>query len=265
MSIITQEKKMPNIFDQHWSPILMYHRVDYDEEGLDWVVAPPVFERQLAFLRRQGYTGLTASQLADGLEGKIALPPKPVLITFDDGYTDNYTTAWPLLQKYGFNATIFLVSDYIGQDNRFDRGLSRLCPTMPLEQIRAMQKGGIEFGSHTCNHLSLPTLSEAERTEELERSRRDLSGLLDREVVSFAYPYSELNDTCEAAVEAAGYRTAVAGTGPDFRRYRLSRQNLKSQPTLLIALKTSAKVRTLRRTKLYMKARQISNDIRAKF
>ncbi len=244
-------------FENLWIPVTMYHRVTLTDAGTDWAVTPEVFEQQLSYFKKHNFESLTVAQLGEVFEEKRAMPEKAFVITFDDGYLDNYTTAWPILQKYGYNATIYLVSDYIGQDNRFDRGRIRDCPIMSLEQIRQMQESGIEFGSHTCTHRSLVQLNEWERTDELQRSKRNLEILLDREVNSFAYPYSEMNEICEKAVAEAGYQTAVSGVGRAFRRYCLNRVHLKSQGEAMVALKTSPKVYNMRRTKLYKAVRGI--------
>jgi peptidoglycan/xylan/chitin deacetylase (PgdA/CDA1 family) len=245
---------------KQWLPILMYHRITNEATFPGLAVTPRQFERQLAFLRRFGYTGLTMLELAEALAGKTSLPKRPVVITFDDGYADNYATAWPLLQKYGYKATIFLVSAFVGQTSSFD-------PVLPVEyqtsqmltpsQILEMAQQGIEFGSHTHTHKALPQLEPALRLQELEQSRHTLAALLGHEVYSFAYPYSQVDAPSETDVETAGFRLAVAGKGPYFRAYRLNRIDPTATPPPVLAFKMSPAFHKLRKTKMYITARQL--------
>lgn len=240
-----------------WLPILIYHRVTDEVGGL--CVAPIVFEQHLDYLKKQGYVGVCLNQIADALEGKSVLPKRAVAITFDDGYLDNYSQAWPLLQKYGYNATIFLISNFVGLDNRFDRVKpTSSVPLMNESQIKEMAAGGIEFGSHTANHKALTELAEQERQSELEDSRKALGVLLNKEVSSFAYPYSRVDENCEFAVQAAGYRVAVAGTGTDFRPYRLNRID----PTYgSLSLLLSPTVRKIRTNSVYVRLRSLTYNL----
>lgn len=246
-----------------WLPILMYHRVSAEPDIPGLTVTPAQFERQLAFLKRRGYQGINLSQLADSLEGKISLPDRAVVITFDDGYQDNYTQAWPLLKKYGYSATIFLVSDFVGQDSSFDRerpAQYKASPLLNQAQIQEMAEAGIEFGSHTCTHRALPALTIPERKHELERSRQNLSALVNKEISSFAYPYSRLSEDIVAEVAAAGYRLAVAGKGATFEPYQLNR----IEPTYLplLALRMSPIFQIIQRQPFYSKLRQVFDYIR---
>ena len=217
-------------------------------------ITPSQFERQLAFLRRAGYQDLSLGELAGRLETGQSLPRRAVAITFDDGYADNYRYAWPLLKKYGYGATIFVITDFISQDTRFDRARPphlKPAPLLTTEQLREMAAGGVEFGSHGCTHQPLTGLDAATRTEELGRSRRDLAALLDREIISFAYPYSRTDASCQAAVAEAGYRLGVAGKGPYFSPYQLNRLDPVGLSQPLLAFKMSRTVREIRSNRLY--------------
>lgn len=242
----------------NWWPILMYHRVTTESDISGLGITPVRFEQQLAFLRRAGYQNLPLTRLAEHLTTGQPLPARSVVLTFDDGYQDNYLYAWPLLKKYGFGATIFVVSDFVGLDTRFDRERPanlKPAPMLTADQIRQMAAEGIEFGSHTATHQPLPSLGEEERASELSRSRHDLSALLDRDVTSFAYPYSRTDESCEAAVAAAGYSLAVAGKGPHFDRYRLNRIDPVELNRATLAFKLSRTVREIRKTPLYGRVR----------
>jgi len=214
-----------------WPLILAYHSVS-DRRRDDLSVPVQDFADQMEWLRRHGYRSMT-------LERYLARPPEKgervVIITFDDGYADNHTHAFPVLQQHGFDATLFVVSDYVDSDEIFpwdrpkidtDQG-SELFRVVTWKQVEDMADYGIEIGSHSCSHPELPTLSADAALEELERSRRDISGrLLGRRVSSFCYPRGKLDDQVLALVKKAGYDCAVVTPtrgGIPLSRYTLRR------------------------------------------
>jgi peptidoglycan/xylan/chitin deacetylase (PgdA/CDA1 family) len=207
--------------ETHWPLILGYHSInDNREDGL--AVKASDFERQIAWLHRKRYR---SSTLADFAKGLAERGEQTVVITFDDGYADNYTVAFPILKRYGFVATVFLVSDYVGQKHVFWWDTSKIqAPGQeswyyPLNwsQIAEMKEHGIEFGSHTCTHPPrLTVLSDRQRWEEVHRSRQELEARLGCEVSSFCYPRGDLDARLIGMVERAGYRTAVV-TPPSTR------------------------------------------------
>lgn len=212
-----------------WLPILAYHRVVEHRPPIDPVgncVTVAKFENHLRWLSANGFSSVplaVAGRVFDG--GVNRLPPRSVVITFDDGYLDNFDFAWPLLKRYGFTATIFLVSDTIGGYNSFDAGLpGNVVPMLSWDQIREMHKGGVAFGSHTCSHPgSLVDLDDAHLRYELEMSKATLEEGLNAQVDEFSYPHDQLDRRVETAVEAAGYNLACAGVGARFSRYCMSR------------------------------------------
>lgn len=178
-------------------PILNYHQVnDVNYSPLTMQVAH--FRKQMEYLKASGYHTITMDQLYDHLENGAELPPKPVLITFDDGYTDNFTNAYPILKKYHMRATIFMIGDAIGEP-RF----------LTLEQLRELQAGGIDIESHTMSHKSLITLTPDQVRNEMVTSRAYLSKVLGREVNYIAYPGGFSNDLIDREARAAGYKMAV--------------------------------------------------------
>jgi peptidoglycan/xylan/chitin deacetylase (PgdA/CDA1 family) len=221
-----------------WLPILAYHRVvpclpEQDRAGN--CISAARFERQLRWLSRFGYQSVPLSKVGPAIgdvpECEASLPRRPVVITFDDGYRDNYLYAWPLLMRYGFTATIFVVSDAIGRDNSFDSYYAGP-PVRMLgkTQIQEMHRYGIDFGSHSCTHPpSLADLPAPALTRELEVSRSSLEDVVGAPVEHFSYPYSRLDTRVEEAVERAGYRLACAGTGTRFSRFRLHRVSPQSR------------------------------------
>ncbi|SMD05966.1 polysaccharide deacetylase family protein [Sporomusa malonica] len=190
-------------------PILNYHKIDTLHHSLS--IPPQEFEEQIAYLSQNGFTTISPDQLMSYLNHSKALPEKPILITFDDGYLDNYTNAYPILKKYGFTATIFLVTNLVGHDERF----------MTWDQVREMQKAGFAFGSHTVSHAALTKISREQAMEELIDSRKEMEQQLGVKARYFAYPTGAYNLQVEEMVKQAGYKAAFtirygqAGTESD--------------------------------------------------
>jgi peptidoglycan/xylan/chitin deacetylase (PgdA/CDA1 family) len=176
-------------------PILMYHSIS---EGRDLQVPPADFEEQMRWLKEHGYTAITLGQLDAYWKGRYKVEGKPVVITFDDGYLDNYTVAWPILQKYQFPATIFVITDSI-----------RLPHHMSWEQMREMHRAGIEFGSHMVHHSNFQRTPIERIAQELLESKRDLEKGLGSRVTTFCYPGGGLIPEAARLVKAAGYELAV--------------------------------------------------------
>lgn len=177
-------------------PVLMYHSISADPNPL--CVSPDRFTEQLDWLQREGYTTITMETLLNHLYRGEELPPRPVVITLDDGYLDNYDYAFPLLRERKMVATIFLISSTFSWEYR-------LGPA----QIKEMSGYGIEFGSHTVNHINLSMAGTPRLAEELEDSRRSIEAATNREVVSFCYPFGKYSQKVIDAVREAGYYGAV--------------------------------------------------------
>ena len=187
-------------------PVLLYHHVGPPRPGTypSLTVSPRRFERHVRWLARQGYTGIRASDwLHWRREGK-PLPPKPVLLTFDDAYADVAEYALPILRRHGLGAVVFVPTGEIGGINRWDsdRG-SGTHLLMTAEQIQYWSSQGIEFGSHSRTHADLTGLSDDELEREIQGSKLELEGILQKPVVSFAYPYGVHSPTVRKVVEGA--------------------------------------------------------------
>lgn len=194
-------------------PVLMYHRVvptvpERTRHGI-WVTAD-AFRRQMQSLRRRGITPVTFYDIEEFRLGNGTLPSKPIIITFDDGYEDNYTIAFPILKEMGFKAVIYMVMGSVPRTNNWDADEPQV-PLMTHDMIRELADDGIEFGSHTMTHAHLTALAPGLLKHELAESRRLLESIVGREVISFAYPYAECSDLVKKAVAAAGYQYAVVG------------------------------------------------------
>jgi peptidoglycan/xylan/chitin deacetylase (PgdA/CDA1 family) len=196
--------------------ILMYHKIDEpppDVRHPGNFVSPSNFTEQMDALLAWGYRTISFGEWLDYRNGKRApLPSKPLIVTFDDGYTCFDEHAWPVLRARKMSATVFLVAGQIGGANVWDRDEIRL-PLMGADRIRALQAEGVHFGSHSVSHPPLARIPAAEAFEELVRSRWMLAELLGAEVDVFAYPFSNQSRAVRALAVQAGYRCAVRGMG----------------------------------------------------
>ena len=179
-------------------PIIMYHyvrEVNQNADPLGWNLSinPADFEKQLAWLEENGYRGV---HLEDLIDGKV--PEKAVVLTFDDGLEDFYTTALPILKKYGFTASNAVITGMIGTHEH-----------MTGEQIRECIKAGVEITSHTIGHLDLAKQSEAEVRRQVTESRDFLEKEFGIEIMGFVYPSGKYNDAVVRILAEEGYKTAV--------------------------------------------------------
>ena len=193
-------------------PILMYHRVGTPPVGsklADLWVSPDELQAQLGYLKAGGWSPMLFSELRKVLASGHPFPPKPILVTFDDGYANNYETGFPILKRLGVKAGIFLVHETMGRHNAWhDPAGEPWVPMMSLSQAREMQDSGlVEFGSHTMRHPRLTRVSLEEARWEIEESRRRLEKDLGREISAFAYPYGAgaKDEKLRALVRGAGY------------------------------------------------------------
>lgn len=196
--------------------VLMYHSVTTrdDPPPSDFIVTASAFKAQLRHLKERGYRTPTVDELIDGRA--LVEPGRPsVMLTFDDGYLDNYTVALPLLLEHGFTATVFAIADFRRRENWWDAPPSRGCPLLEPRQMREMQAHGIAFGSHGLSHRAMSSLSDADLTRELVDSRHRLEDLLGAPVRSLAYPYGVVCGRVKRAAARAGYHAAFAvSSGP---------------------------------------------------
>ena len=210
-SAIAETKSPPTI------PVLMYHRIVQEvpaqsQHGI-WVTAQS-FEQHLTSLKRRGYSSITFEQYQLFLSGEFTLPRKPIILSFDDGYEDNYTCAFPLLKNHGFSAVIFLVTDTARRTNFWD-GDEPQVPLMNNKQIDEMSRAGIEFGSHTVTHPDLAHCSQEKMRNEFVVSKKMIEQVIGKEIVSVAYPYGSVNDTIKATAVEVGYKFGIGtNSGP---------------------------------------------------
>lgn len=188
-------------------PILMYHRVASDgaAELGRYRVTPEAFEEQLRLLAKSGFRGITLAEWGRALRARRAIDGRVVSITFDDGYRDFLTTAWPLLRRYRFPATVFLVTEAVGGAAAWDRSYGEEQPLLSWDEIRTLRDQGVVFGSHTATHPHLASLSAVDVVRELARSRETLTRELGVEPEAVAYPYGGVDAPVKHLAGGCGF------------------------------------------------------------
>ena len=176
--------------------VLNYHKID--NTFISLAVRPDDFEYQMKYLHDNGYHAISPDELYESLAGNGELPENPVLITFDDGYLDNYTNAYPILKKYGFKATIFVITSFLGKDRHY----------ITWEQAREMNANGISIESHTVDHKSMTDLTDEQLRLELVESKKKAEEELGQPVDYMAYPTGTYNLHIAEMVKEAGYKAA---------------------------------------------------------
>ncbi|MBC7225803.1 MAG: polysaccharide deacetylase family protein [Thermoflexales bacterium] len=212
-------------------PVLLYHFIGREklERGGHSVsrfnVTAADFEAQLLLLKQLGYHPVTVSEIAAALDGKATLPQRPIALTFDDGWREQYDIAFPILQRYGMRATFFVSTSFVGY-SRF----------MTWEELAELRDAGMEIASHGRKHVNLADADDPEAWREIARSREVLEEKLGVSAVSFAYPYGGYRKGLPAMLERAGYQVAVGlGASPVQRlerRYYLRRTEVNGLHSL---------------------------------
>jgi peptidoglycan/xylan/chitin deacetylase (PgdA/CDA1 family) len=185
-------------------PILIYHHIreileSDSQNAKTFIVSPNNFEKQLIYLSENNFTSISFDNLNDYFEGKFTMPEKPVIISFDDGVINQYENALPLLEKYDMNATFFLFTNPIDKNDNY----------LNSDQLKEMDKKGMEFGIHGWYHLYLHKEKDEEVLDrEIIKSKKLLEEIIDKEITAFSYPFGTyLPETIER-IKNTGYFTA---------------------------------------------------------
>ena len=196
-------------------PILVYHNIQPAAQATrvhaaDLSMPPEAFAAQMQYLRDHAIPVVSLAALVEALEGKGTLPPRAVVLTFDDGRVNQYAHAFPVLRRLGFTATFFPFTHAMDRNPRY----------FSWAQLREMMDAGMAVGSHTVLHLRVDRMPSRERMhQEVTGSREDLRRHLgDSATVFFSYPFGALAAAGDSAVRAAGYRAARAYTGGPWNR-----------------------------------------------
>lgn len=196
--------------DKYTVPVLLYHQVNQSTEVRADTVSPSVFQWQMRYLRDRGYTVIPLEKLVAIINNRQPLPRRAVVLTFDDGYENNFTNAFPVLKSYSYPAMIFISAGLVGTP-----GL------LTWDKIKEMQLSGISFGSHGMKHHYLPEVSDDLRREEIFASKKNIETQLGRCVDIYAYAVGGFNDNIQSMVRAAGYKAAMT-TNRGYDRFNRS-------------------------------------------
>lgn len=184
--------------------VLEYHHIsdDVGDEGWSYTVPVADFAQQLDYLQAQGYTTISMQDFMRAKKGKQELPEKPLILTFDDGYEDNYTILMPMLEERGMKGTVYMVTNSIGRKGY-----------LTWNQLREMQNRCIELGSHTANHQPLTSLDREKQAEEMKLSKllMEWNGL--KTIYTLSYPNGAYDDGMPEMLKENEYLTAVTGDG----------------------------------------------------
>jgi peptidoglycan/xylan/chitin deacetylase (PgdA/CDA1 family) len=192
--------------------ILMYHNIDVppkDARMPNLYVTPRMFQFQMWYLKASGFRVVSIQDLVAAVEA-VDIRHNMAAITFDDGYTDFYIHAFPVLKYHGYPSTVYIVSGLVGKDNIWDsKSETHLKRMMSWDQIAEISENYVQIGSHTRSHPVLTTLSRDVLYEEVNGSKRELEERLDRPIDHFCYPYGDHDEHVREEVKKAGYRYGV--------------------------------------------------------
>lgn len=187
-----------NVGTSKGATILMYHHIGDTFENY-MSVPKAKFREQMKYLKQNGFNVISLDELYSYYINNTVIPDNAVVITFDDGYTDNYTRAYPILKEFGYKATVFMITSKINQDGY-----------MTSEQLRELDSNGINIESHTVTHPQLGLLSSDKQLYELSQSKLTLEAILQRDIKYISYPYGEFNDDTIQAVHQLQYSMALS-------------------------------------------------------
>jgi peptidoglycan/xylan/chitin deacetylase (PgdA/CDA1 family) len=184
-------------------PILIYHSIrpyrPTDTAGVrKYIATPQTLENELAYLKENGYTSVTFTDLTRSVTSGVPLPPRSVIISFDDDWQTQYTYAFPLLKKYGFKATFYVWVIVVGMRNH-----------MTWDEVKELDAAGMEIGCHTMTHPYLTRIKDdATLRREIFGAKQRIEQRIGKPVTSFAYPFGQYNERVVAIVKEAGFTSA---------------------------------------------------------
>lgn len=181
------------INDNRGVPVLYYHSVQESAHN-EVIISSDILKKQLKYIKDQGYITLTLSELKNYILNNSPIPEKSIVITFDDGYMDNYSNAFPILKEFNMVATIFCITSNL--DGSY---------YLSEDAIKEMSNYGIDIQSHTVTHPQLNKLTYNQQLTELKESKKTLEYITGKEIDSIAYPYGDFNEETIKAAKTAGY------------------------------------------------------------
>lgn len=193
-------------------PIIYYHRIGPFRNGITKLtVEPENFDKQIAWLKKMGFTAITCEKLGRIIRNEERKKGRMVCLTFDDGYTDTFNFALPILRKHGFTASFFVVTDFVGKKDEFNSvpGLDHM-DLMSWSQIIELHKAGMEIGSHSATHAVLKNLDSETLKKEIIVSKQKIEAAIAAPVSAFSYPKGKYDELTKQTVIKAGYKIALA-------------------------------------------------------
>lgn len=199
-----KEKPVPKDPNPVNIPVLMYHSIAYEKNN-ELRVPKEKFREEMQVIKDNGFTPITLDDLYSHFTKETALPQKPLIISFDDGYKDNYENALPILKEFGFKACAFVITCQIDDSTDF----------MTSAMLKEMEANGVDIECHTVTHPHLSTLSYDKQLVELRDSKTKLEKLLNKKINYIAYPYGSYNSDTVKLTESLGYKMAfTTNEGP---------------------------------------------------
>jgi len=216
-------------------PTLLYHHINESFVN-NITITPRQFEEQLDYLRANSYNVVSLDTALAWLQTGQAVPQKSVLITFDDGYEDFYTAAFPLLQTFNYPATVFPVIEATGHWNEWNRRAPYIARHLSWPQIEELSRHNITFGCHTLSHHSLVRFDEPQIHHQLKAAQTTLSQKIGQPVTALSYPYGDHNPlTRRIAAEIFQIAFSVDSGGWDWNTHRFAIRRLKIGPDTTLA------------------------------
>ncbi|WP_231036255.1 polysaccharide deacetylase family protein [Pectinatus sottacetonis] len=176
-----------------------YHKVN-DIDNDEYTISTKMFDKQLDYLSAHGYKTISLMDFVRAKKYGEKLPSKAVILTFDDGYEDNYTNVMPILKKHHMKETVFIIANYVGKKGY-----------LTWNQLKEMQNTNFELGSHTANHIPLTTLSPSKINSEINLSKLLMEWRGLKTIYFFSYPNGAYNSTALKDLKKYGYLAAVTG------------------------------------------------------
>jgi peptidoglycan/xylan/chitin deacetylase (PgdA/CDA1 family) len=190
-----------NFLDKVYTvPVLMYHSINYDAKGSRLIVEPETFKKHMQYLRKKNFNIMSLDEYVELIKNNRKPAKKSVVITFDDGYKDNYENMLPVLEALKIPATVFIVTDWVGNDDM-----------MSWEQVKELSDNElIEVGSHAITHDMLTRMPMGQAIREIRLSKQVLEEKLDKPIRFFCYPTGAHSEFIKEFVRLAGYKAACA-------------------------------------------------------
>lgn len=224
----TTAASVPMKNDNDGVPVIMYHSVSDNAASSQFAplrITNQNFDSQMKYLKDNNFTTLTMDEINDFLTNNKPIPQKSIVLTFDDGYEDNYTNVYPVLKKYGFKATIFVVADAIDKESNY----------LTSPQLKELQQNGIDIESGTDENVRISNLPSASQLESLKDSKSKLEALLNKKVNYVSYPFGSYNADTLLDAKNAGYTLGFSRDGKwtykTDDKFKLSRVYISPQHT----------------------------------